>query len=381
MRTIGAHTVEESYPELATAMRMRSDRIVQSWEGLVRRDAPSPAARLEILELRDHVPEILVQMAENFETFSAREHSDSPGETPSLGSARFKQKYLMRDLLVEDRLLRRAVIENVGSALCRPMLVAENVALNGAMDMVVQQEVLAFCDCEKDENKNEAEAELKYVSFFAHEMNNNLNAMGLQLRMLRDRLASSAQYGQDVETLDEMQQMIMDTAAGMRHLQEYERLRNTGVAPDGKPVKLHEVAEAQARMSAGQCKSKGLRLEVEVSPDACVHSDRSLVAIVLRNLVGNAIKYSAGGTVRIHSEYHLPEGRPGRWAIAVSDEGPGIAPEEQEQIFRAFHRGSSHGQSGHGLGLAIAAQAAKLLGAELSVESEIGRGSTFRLTF
>ena len=56
------------------------------------------------------------------------------------------------------QLLRRAVIENVGSALCRPMLVAENVALNGAMDMVVEQEVLAYCDCEKDESKSEAEA-------------------------------------------------------------------------------------------------------------------------------------------------------------------------------------------------------------------------------
>lgn len=381
MRTNRTHVIEESYPELASAVRLRSDGIVQSWEGLVRRSFAFPAAGLDVLELRDHLPEILCHMADGFEAAPVGENSRMPEATPSLGAARFSQKYQICDLLTEDRLLRRALIEHVGSALSRPILVAENVALNGAMDMVVQQEVLAYCDCEKDECKNEAEAELKHISFFAHEMNNNLNALGLQLRLLRERLAPSPQYAEDIECLDEMQQTIRETAAGMRHLQEYERLRNSGIVPEGKPVKLRELAEAQARWSARECESKGLRLVVEVSPEACVHSDAGLIAIVLRNLVGNAIKYSSAGTVRIHSEFRMPAGQPGRWALAVSDEGPGIGPEERAYIFAAFHRGRSHGQSGHGLGLAIASQAAKLLGAELSVESEVGRGSIFRLTF
>jgi K+-sensing histidine kinase KdpD len=63
----------------------------------------------------------------------------------------------------------------------------------------------------------------------------------------------------------------------------------------------------------------------------------------------------------------------------VSDEGPGIAPEVTQRIFEAFQRGEVHGQSGVGLGLAIAAQAAKLLEATLTVESRVGAGSTFRL--
>jgi signal transduction histidine kinase len=381
MRTDRLQVIEETYPELATAVRLRSDRIVQSWEGLVRRAVPSPAAGLELSELRDNLPEILGQMADTFETASAREHSVTAHGTPSLGSSRYRQKYLMRDLLAEDRLLRRAVIEHVGSALCRPMLVAESVALNAAMDLVVQQEVLAFCDCEKDESRSEAEAELKHISFFAHEMNNNLNAMGLQLRVLRDLLAQSPEYAEDVACLDEMQEAIRETAAGMRHLQEYERLRNTGIRPEGKPVCLQDVAAVQARFASEEAASKGLNLVVDVSPDAQVISDHALVAIVLRNLLGNAIKYSSAGTVRIHAEYRMPYGQTPRWALAVTDEGPGIGPEESEQIFRAFRRGEPHGQTGHGLGLAIASQAAKLLGAELSLESEVGRGSTFRLTF
>jgi signal transduction histidine kinase len=64
----------------------------------------------------------------------------------------------------------------------------------------------------------------------------------------------------------------------------------------------------------------------------------------------------------------------------VSDEGPGIAPEQMGHIFEAFRRGEIYGQQGVGLGLAIASQAAKLLDAILSVESRLGVGTTFRLT-
>ena len=73
--------------------------------------------------------------------------------------------------------------------------------------------------------------------------------------------------------------------------------------------------------------------------------------------------------------------RAGGWVLSVSDEGPGIAPEHLRNIFEAFRRGEMHGQSGVGLGLAIASRAAKLLGAELTVESKLGVGSTFRLAF
>lgn len=63
----------------------------------------------------------------------------------------------------------------------------------------------------------------------------------------------------------------------------------------------------------------------------------------------------------------------------MADEGPGIAPEYLDRIFEAFGRGEALGQAGVGLGLAIASQAAKLLDAELTVESELGRGAIFSL--
>jgi signal transduction histidine kinase len=107
-----------------------------------------------------------------------------------------------------------------------------------------------------------------------------------------------------------------------------------------------------------------------------VASDPELITLVVQNFIGNAIKYSNKGTVRIRG---MCQKGSSKCQISVSDEGPGIAYEHLGRIFEAFQRGDAHGQPGVGLGLAIASQAAKLLGAEVRVESIIGVGSTFTL--
>jgi signal transduction histidine kinase len=113
---------------------------------------------------------------------------------------------------------------------------------------------------------------------------------------------------------------------------------------------------------------------VDAAPDAVAETDQDLISLVVQNLVGNAVKYSSAGTVRVSAAC-----AGGECCISVTDEGPGIAVEHLNRIFDAFGRGESYGQGGVGLGLTIASQAAKLLGAELTVESKVGVGSTFRL--
>jgi signal transduction histidine kinase len=94
--------------------------------------------------------------------------------------------------------------------------------------------------------------------------------------------------------------------------------------------------------------------------------------LVLQNLLGNAVKFSSKGTVRVTS-VEDPVG----WKISVSDEGPGIAPDRLAAIFKAFTRGETYGQPGVGLGLTIASHAARILGSQLTVDSKLGHGSTF----
>jgi signal transduction histidine kinase len=109
-----------------------------------------------------------------------------------------------------------------------------------------------------------------------------------------------------------------------------------------------------------------------------LNSDRNLLALVLQNLVGNAVKYSDRGTVTVGATL-APAPHQTTYVLSVADEGPGIPADQAVHIFEAFRRGDGRGCPGAGLGLAIASEAARLLGAELSLMSAVGAGSTFRL--
>jgi two-component system sensor histidine kinase SenX3 len=123
--------------------------------------------------------------------------------------------------------------------------------------------------------------------------------------------------------------------------------------------------------------SPRLRLDVSVEAPP-VRADRDALALAVRNLVDNAIKYSpASFDVNISVE-----ARAGRAGIAVSDSGAGISPEEQREVLGKFVRGSAAktlNVKGTGIGLAMVDQVAKAHGGRLDVESELGRGSRFTL--
>jgi signal transduction histidine kinase len=112
---------------------------------------------------------------------------------------------------------------------------------------------------------------------------------------------------------------------------------------------------------------------------ATVTSDRRLVHQIVLNLLSNAIKYGVGKPIRV--VVGQDESRPSAGTVIdVVDQGPGLAPEEKERIFDEFEQvGQARDKPGTGLGLSISRQLAGTLGGSLDVESERGKGSTFRL--
>jgi|GEM_PF-3023323 len=121
----------------------------------------------------------------------------------------------------------------------------------------------------------------------------------------------------------------------------------------------------------------GLRFTWRVENDLPVlFSDQGKLKVVVRNLLNNAIKFTHTGEVIVgarHKNEHTVE-------IYVADTGVGIAPEQQSMIFEAFRQGAAanvRGLIGVGLGLYIAKRLLDLLGGTISVESEVGKGSTF----
>jgi signal transduction histidine kinase/DNA-binding response OmpR family regulator/CHASE3 domain sensor protein len=125
---------------------------------------------------------------------------------------------------------------------------------------------------------------------------------------------------------------------------------------------------------------KGLTLDVSMMADCppVIESDRQRIEQILKNLMSNALKFTETGGVTVTAS----AARNGRVAFSVTDSGIGIAPEQQARIFEAFQQADgsiSRRYGGTGLGLSISQELARLLGGDITVESEPGKGSCFRL--
>lgn len=110
-----------------------------------------------------------------------------------------------------------------------------------------------------------------------------------------------------------------------------------------------------------------------------IPADESRLRQVLRNLIGNAVKFTNEGSIILRVEAEGPTVR----KIHVEDTGMGVAPELAKTIFLAFEQGDgakTRAQQGSGLGLALSRALCEMMGMQLSMESVLGKGSTFTIT-
>lgn len=143
-------------------------------------------------------------------------------------------------------------------------------------------------------------------------------------------------------------------------------------------VSIAEIGATLADFVRPQADKKRLQLTFEPEPDLpIVITDASKVRQILFNLLSNAIKFTPeGGTVVLRATRENQESV----RLSVSDTGRGIPPEEQELIFEKFRQidqSATREHHGTGLGLAIAKELTRLLGGQIGVDSEVGKGSTF----
>jgi signal transduction histidine kinase/DNA-binding response OmpR family regulator len=125
-----------------------------------------------------------------------------------------------------------------------------------------------------------------------------------------------------------------------------------------------------------QARQKDIELAVHAPRTLVARTDPARVRQIVLNLLSNAVKFTNEGRIDVRLDRDGDDGI----AIRVSDTGPGIPAVDHERIFEEFEQGSTAGgPTGTGLGLAISRRLAELLGGRLTVESEVGAGSTFTL--
>lgn len=151
-------------------------------------------------------------------------------------------------------------------------------------------------------------------------------------------------------------------------------------------MSLADVFEALTVLLGPLARKQNVRIETGVGPAVPIlRTDPGKLQQILFNLIGNAIKFSpTDGRVDVVARREwTDDGEPADTIlISVSDQGPGIAPEQQAIIFEKFRQidaGKTRQFGGTGLGLSISRELATLLGGTLTVESTLGNGATFRL--
>ena len=217
-------------------------------------------------------------------------------------------------------------------------------------------------------------AKSAFLASMSHELRTPLSAiLGYTRLMTREpgrSLEDQVQLGQVVRAGEHLLALINDVLS----LSKIEAGRMELRPAVFSLADLLREMEALFGLSA---QAKGLAFEVaaERLPPQ-VEGDLPKLRQVLVNLLGNALKFTAQGRVRLRVQWAGDAGR-----FRVEDTGPGIAPEDQIQIFSAFHQTAlGHAASGTGLGLHISQSLVELMGGTLGLESRAGQGAAFHFT-
>ncbi len=215
-----------------------------------------------------------------------------------------------------------------------------------------------------------------FVANVSHELRTPVAAIQGYAETLLAQSADPATQRQFLEIIHRQSERIGALVADLLTLSELQTKPNEDVVRE--PVNLAGLASNVIETLRGGAATKEARVSVEMPDDLRALGDPMGLEQVIQNLVDNALKYGRpGGDVRVRGVR-----KSARIELTVTDDGPGIAREHLPRLFERFYRvdaGRSRDQGGTGLGLAIVKHLVESMGGAVDVESEVGRGTTFRV--
>jgi signal transduction histidine kinase len=250
-------------------------------------------------------------------------------------------------------------------------------------DVTERRRVLAEMAKARDAAEDLARAKSQFLATVSHEIRTPMNGViGMTTLLLDTRL--DAQQRTFVETIRSSGGQLLSI---INDILDFSKFDAGQLSIEQLPFQPVEAVTSVLSMFRSEADRKGLTLECSVDagvPTWC-SGDEFRVRQIVTNLVSNAIKFTAAGTVSVSLTADPPQGGDGahqRLRLSVRDSGIGISAEQRDRLFKPFSQvdaSVARRFGGTGLGLAISRGLAEMMGGAITVESEHGRGSVFHV--
>ena len=221
----------------------------------------------------------------------------------------------------------------------------------------------------------------EFLANMSHEIRTPMNGVIGMVNLLLDTPLSDTQH-QFAETIRLSAESLLGV---INDILDFSKIEAGKLELEDVDFSLHDLLDEVCELMAVRAQEKGLELILDVSPDipAGVRGDPNRLRQILLNLVGNAVKFTARGEIRLSARLEEEGEDECRLRFDVADTGIGIDPERMSGLFTPFNQGSTsiyRRYGGTGLGLSISRSLAELMRGGIGVESVPGQGSDFNFT-
>lgn len=274
-----------------------------------------------------------------------------------------------------------AVVQYGGNALVLSVflvvasLMLQNVRVNRLVDRRTEELVIATRAAEAANQAKSA-----FLANMSHELRTPLTVILGYSQMLQRTPTLQPEHRKHMETINTSSEQLL---ALINDVLEISRIEAKQVSLNVDSLDLHALIDDLEDMFRDRAKAKGLQFEIVGIENATryVASDENKLRQVLINLLANAVKFTDQGGIYMRVGCGSPAENGQRvLRLEVEDTGVGIARDELDKVFRNFEQTESgrKSKSGTGLGMAISRDYARMMGGDITVESKVGKGSTFR---
>jgi signal transduction histidine kinase/CheY-like chemotaxis protein len=228
------------------------------------------------------------------------------------------------------------------------------------------------------EAKQASEAKTAFLATMSHEIRTPLNGVIGYTDLLLRSVGLSETNRRYAERIGTSGAALLTV---VNDILDFSRIEAGKIELDPHPFSLVELVDNAMAIVGGTAARKGLHIAADVEPDlpSRMLGDENRLRQILLNLLNNAVKFTARGSVRL-SVKRLQDGDKARYRFVVRDTGIGIPPEQRNRLFERFSQvdGTVRRQfGGSGLGLAISRRLVEVMGGSIGVDSEAGAGSAF----